>query len=262
MYLDRVPEEQKTQRQPVAVCLCLGEAFLRCTLHTTCRRAGRWLLVAVSRVERHRLSTATATSCKDQTAAHPVKKVTLEVSGTWPQVNKREKLVFSKDINRCTWSTYELVWVQCTRCWAKKSSFSWYSGRKTGSMCIFYWGSLNASKMTLPYDVHSTTTRHCSVFQMAFILTGCDFASYFKGHGTVAFLDTLTKRYLFISGFRDLAECDRREHSKGLLAFVRLILGAKYFEEHGSTCMPSLLKTLKLQSVLGKKRERHVSLRR
>lgn len=63
--------------------------------------------------------------------------------------------------------------------------------------------------------------KRASVVQMAYITTGCDYISYFKGIGKVFFLNVL---YQHANINPDCAHL-------GLLAFVRLV-GCAYFKKH------------------------------
>ena len=75
-----------------------------------------------------------------------------------------------------------------------------------------------------------------SVVQATYIVTGCDYISYFKGIGKVFFLNLLFQHATFITSGVDplgsLADIISPDNSdQGLLAFVRLV-GCAYFKKH------------------------------
>lgn len=80
-----------------------------------------------------------------------------------------------------------------------------------------------------------------SSMQAVFVSTGCDFVSFFQGHGKASFLNTLFEYSGFISANSGnapgtLASTDHN----GLLAFFRLV-GCAYFRKHKSAFQPTYL---------------------
>ena len=78
--------------------------------------------------------------------------------------------------------------------------------------------------------------QRASIVQAVYILTGCDYISYFKGIGKVFFLNVLFQHATFITGginpSGSLAQLVCQENSHlGQLAFVRLV-GCAYFKKH------------------------------
>ena len=77
------------------------------------------------------------------------------------------------------------------------------------------------------------------IMQTIYIVTGCDYISFFKFIGKKSFLDTYFQHARFISGSQmpgclsqTCPEVNELEH--GFLAFIRLI-GTVYFKQHVST---------------------------
>ena len=72
---------------------------------------------------------------------------------------------------------------------------------------------------------------------MAYVTTGCDYISYFKGIGKVFFLNVLYQHATFITGGSDpegtLADTDPDCGHLGLLAFIRFV-GCAYFNKHSA----------------------------
>ena len=72
---------------------------------------------------------------------------------------------------------------------------------------------------------------------MLFVVSGCDYISFFKGHGKGAFLNTFYQHAAFISGdnaFGLLSNILEGTKEEGFLAFLRLI-GCLYFKKHYSS---------------------------
>ena len=85
-------------------------------------------------------------------------------------------------------------------------------------------------------DLAQVPSNKCAnVVQMAYVSTGCDYISYFKGIGKVFFLNVLYQHATFITGGSDpvgtLADIHPDCEHLGLLAFVRLV-GCAYFKKH------------------------------
>lgn len=75
-----------------------------------------------------------------------------------------------------------------------------------------------------------------SIFHMLFLVSECDYISYFSGFGKGTFLNTFYQHADFISGNQYSGRlCDISEDSKhtGFLSFLRLI-GCLYFKKHYS----------------------------
>ena len=79
------------------------------------------------------------------------------------------------------------------------------------------------------------------IIQMLFIITGCDFVSFFNGLGKATFLNTLFEYSRFINanstdvpGTLSMTSLN----SDGLLSFLRLV-GCAYFKKHKSGFLPS-----------------------
>ncbi|PIK46615.1 hypothetical protein BSL78_16510 [Apostichopus japonicus] len=71
-------------------------------------------------------------------------------------------------------------------------------------------------------------------FQTLYVVSGCDFTSFFKGHSKKGFLDVFFRDCEFITGPDACGKLDDFRHSEvGLLAFYRLI-GSVYFRKHCS----------------------------
>ena len=76
---------------------------------------------------------------------------------------------------------------------------------------------------------------HAYLVQAVYILTGCDYISYFKGIGKVFFLNVLFQHAAFITGGLDPPGClahltSPENFHMGFLAFVRLV-GCAYFKK-------------------------------
>ncbi|XP_070574571.1 uncharacterized protein [Ptychodera flava] len=74
------------------------------------------------------------------------------------------------------------------------------------------------------------------ILQVLYIVSGCDYVSYFRGLGKKAFLDAFCKNAEFIAGMETFTpgkmhETDGNLRDLGLLAFYRLI-GSVYFYKH------------------------------
>ena len=73
-----------------------------------------------------------------------------------------------------------------------------------------------------------------NIFQMLFVLSGCDFISYFHAFGKGAFLNTFYQYADFISGkyvtglVYHISENDK---NIGFLSFIQLV-GSLYFKKH------------------------------
>ena len=74
-----------------------------------------------------------------------------------------------------------------------------------------------------------------STLQMLFIVSGCDYTSYFAGIGKAAFLNAFCQYSNFITGNKQegcLSDSSSESEMKiGFLSFVRLI-GTLYFKKH------------------------------
>ena len=76
----------------------------------------------------------------------------------------------------------------------------------------------------------------CNIFQMVFICSGCDYVSYFHGHGKAAFFNTFFQHAPFITGEHAdglLSDIGEDVKERGFLSFLRLI-GTLYFKKHNS----------------------------
>ena len=88
--------------------------------------------------------------------------------------------------------------------------------------------------------------QRAKIIQALFVLTGCDFTSFFSGLGKVTFFNTFMKNARFIVGTDSLAGdlTDNVFTTEGFMAFTRLI-GCAYFSKHhsafGGTQTPSSL---------------------
>ncbi len=72
------------------------------------------------------------------------------------------------------------------------------------------------------------------IFQMLFICSGCDYISYFHGHGKAVFFNIFFQHAQFISGQHadgSLSNISIENRDKGFLAFLRLV-GTIYFKKH------------------------------
>lgn len=72
-----------------------------------------------------------------------------------------------------------------------------------------------------------------AVFQTIFLSSGCDYISYFSGHGKATFLNVFCQNAAFISGSEmtgSLSQTTKDKHM-GFLAFLRLI-GSLYFKKY------------------------------
>ncbi len=76
------------------------------------------------------------------------------------------------------------------------------------------------------------------IFQMLFICLGCDYISYFHGHGKAVFFNIFFQHAQFISGQHadgSLSNISIENRDKGFLAFLRLI-GTIYFKNISQLC--------------------------
>ncbi len=74
----------------------------------------------------------------------------------------------------------------------------------------------------------------CNIFQLLFICSGCDYVSYFHGHGKVAFLNTFFQHAPFITGEHAdglLSDTGEDVKERGFLSSLRLI-GTLYSKKH------------------------------
>ncbi len=75
-----------------------------------------------------------------------------------------------------------------------------------------------------------------NIFQMLFITSGCDYVSFFSGHGKSAFFQVFFQHADFITGRSmpgSLSDSGEKNKENGFLAFLRLI-GTLYFKKHYS----------------------------
>lgn len=80
-----------------------------------------------------------------------------------------------------------------------------------------------------------------AILHMLFIVSGCDYVSFFNGFGKGTFLNVFFQHADFITGRNSSGLlCHYSEHNKevGFLAFTRLI-GCLYFKKHYQTVQPS-----------------------
>ena len=73
--------------------------------------------------------------------------------------------------------------------------------------------------------------------QLVYILSGCDYVSYFKGFGKRTFFDVFRKHAAFITGSSDIGCLFDINTERGLYSFYRLI-AAVYFSKHCSAFQP------------------------
>ena len=95
---------------------------------------------------------------------------------------------------------------------------------------------LNKLANLMFYDHDFININDCitTVIQVLFIATGCDYVSFFKGHGKKSFFETFSKHVDFISSgkppFPGKLNQIKDEWELGFLAFLRLI-GSEYFKK-------------------------------
>ena len=79
--------------------------------------------------------------------------------------------------------------------------------------------------------------KRANTIQSVFVLSGCDFTSFFSGIGKVSFFNTLMKHTRFITGTEslsgDLSQNTTPRSMEGFLAFIRLV-GCAYFNKDQS----------------------------
>ena len=82
---------------------------------------------------------------------------------------------------------------------------------------------------TIPEEERAKT------IQSLFVLTGCDFTSFFSGIGKTSFFNTFMKHARFIAGTESLSgSLSENSHTtEGFMAFMRLT-GCAYFNKHHS----------------------------
>ena len=71
------------------------------------------------------------------------------------------------------------------------------------------------------------------VLQTLYITSGCDYISFFSGHGKATFLSTFCQHAKFICSEHSLSDTTPTEQKSGFFSFMRLI-GALYFKRHNS----------------------------
>ena len=98
--------------------------------------------------------------------------------------------------------------------------------------------SLNNLQLALDNDpdlASITRERLLTTHQMLFIVSGCDYVSYFAGLGKAAFLNAFYQYSTFITGNKEEGSLSENsgesETKRGFLAFVRLV-GTLYFKKH------------------------------
>jgi hypothetical protein len=64
--------------------------------------------------------------------------------------------------------------------------------------------------------------------QLVYILSGCDYVSYFKGFGKKTFCDVFRKHAAFITGSSDIGCLFDINTEKGLYSFYRLIAAVHF----------------------------------
>ena len=81
---------------------------------------------------------------------------------------------------------------------------------------------------------------HSKVLQTLFVVTGCDYVSFFSGMGKATFLRCFFQHAEFIAGETQYTQgslsetlLDNGAHKQGFLAFLRLI-GTVYFKKHAT----------------------------
>ena len=84
------------------------------------------------------------------------------------------------------------------------------------------------------------TTTHSNILQTLFVVTGCDYISFFNGIGKATFLRCFYQHAQFITGFTKYTEgsladtlTENNTHELGFLAFLRLI-GTVYFKKYAN----------------------------
>ena len=93
--------------------------------------------------------------------------------------------------------------------------------------------NLNTLSCSIRYDIKlgRSLPDVLYVIQMLYASTGCDYVSFFKGHGKTSFFDTLLKDSEFISAgrnYKGTLSDFKNEIESGFLSFLRLI-GCEYF---------------------------------
>ena len=72
------------------------------------------------------------------------------------------------------------------------------------------------------------------IFQTLFICSGCDYTSYFSGHGKATILNVFFQHAEFINGVQMpgcLSETSTTNKKSGFLSFIRLV-GTLYFKKY------------------------------
>ncbi len=100
--------------------------------------------------------------------------------------------------------------------------------------------NLNTLKRCLNQDPNLASISpdmKCNIFKTLFITSGCDYISYFSGHGKATFIEVFCQNAQFICGTEMegcLSETGSQDKHKGFLAFLRLV-GCLYFKKHWSS---------------------------
>ena len=124
---------------------------------------------------------------------------------------------------------------------------------KLGHQSFVYINKLIKCLKSDPDLGQVTNDSVCSIIQFLFIVSGCDYISFFAGFGKIRFLQTFFQYATFISPNSALLLGRLDAKTDGLLAFLRLI-GCLYYKKHTSAFSDkspaSFLKTFSGKDVL------------
>ena len=124
---------------------------------------------------------------------------------------------------------------------------------KLGHQSFVYINKLIKCLKSDPDLGQVTNDSVCSIIQFLFIVSGCDYISFFAGFGKIRFLQTFFQYATFISPNSALLPCRLDAKTDGLLAFLRLT-GCLYYKKHTSAFSDkspaSFLKTFSGKDVL------------
>ena len=127
--------------------------------------------------------------------------------------------------------------LQCTQ---DKDIIVQISDMNSRELKLLYMKRLRAVLSNSPDLANVAEATHSKVLQTLFVVTGCDYVSFFSGLGKATFLRCFFQHAEFITGESQYTQgslsdtqLDNDAHKQGFLAFLRLI-GTVYFKKHAT----------------------------
>ena len=126
------------------------------------------------------------------------------------------------------------------KCTQDKEIIVQISEMNSRDLKLLYMNRLIAALASDPDMASIPTSTHPNVLQTLFVVTGCDYISFFNGIGKATFLRCFYQHAQFITGFTQYTEgsladthMENNTHERGFLAFLQLI-GTVYFKKHAN----------------------------